>query len=1011
MPSTFLLIKPEKVIADIPNTNDKPTQGLTAFTQQTFKGVTNVTCFVGPDAAYKVIYNSLAKCSVSFYLEVYTLSSEPLVNGLIAAHGRGVDVQVSLSHDRVNSYEDDYTEEAAYRLDQAGVNVTWSSSGFAYTHAKFWIVDHEVSFVYSGNWAPSSIPQYEGARTNRELGYAFNDTAIATYYEGIFFDDQAIGNPYQGTEPHLGNLQANETSGTYAHPFDEPYTTVEYMEVTPIFSPNNSYTLLKSLIDNATVSLDISQQYINFDCALLNDTIEAAKRGVIVRVLIPEPDSSSQNVTEELITNNVQVRFFDGLGHNHNKYVSADGKITAVSSINWSNNSVDNNREAGAVVNNSNVADYFKTVFDYDWVNSEIPPYSTPPIWIIDPDSSAVATGTSYEVSVGFNTYTYLSGELYIDGVKILTWTTPSEIVTHSFDTNTYSDGIHKVTVIGEPDSGPNITEHTLFNIINRPDWLVLLSEVRWDAGDEPEGEFFEMYNAFNFDVAIGGWEVTDNEDDFKFLANTNITAGEALIFASNEDTFIYEMGLLGITGITPDFIFSNLLLANTGDEIVMSTPEGVVEAVAWGSGSAPSTITWSGSYNNLTSLQRDPANEDTDDCTVDFRMGTPTPGDVNVTVDNTPPSVDSPPDDSYLLGETGNTITWTVSDPNNDTYIVYRNGVNIQTNDYISGTVLVDIDGLAEGVYNFTIWLSDYLGHTSTDTVWITVIDPTIPLVIVTPEENDVASGTYVIEVSFNKYTYTTGELFINNTLIHTWTNPSGSETYSLVTTNGYVNGIHDLKVIATRDTSDTITIEYEFNIINVDDWLLLISEVHIDAVTEPTGEFFELYNGFDCDVAIGGWELTDGEDSYYIPDDTTFDAGDILIFVRDVTVYNSEMATLGVTAYTPDFIYTHIEFSNTGDSLTLKTATEDIDEVAWGSVTSTVTPWTGTMDDTLSLQREPADKDTDDCSVDFIADTPNPGVVYITATTSETPGFTCCISIFSASVVALILRRIRKR
>ena len=987
-------------MADIPNIIDT-NLGINAFTQQTFKGVTNVTCFVGPDAAYKVIQSSLAKCSDSFYLEVYTLSSEPLVNSLIDASDRGVDVQVSLSHDRVNIYEDNYTEEAAYRLNQAGVLVTWCSSSFAYTHAKFWIVDHEVAFVYTGNWAPSSIPQYEGARTNRELGYAFNDTAIASYYEGIFFDDQVIGNPYAGTEPHLGVLQANETGGTYTHPFDEPFTTVEYMEVTPIFSPDNSYSLLKSLIDNATTTLDISQQYINFDCELLYDTIAAAQRGVTVRVLIPEPGSASQNVTETLLSNNVQVRFFDGLGHNHNKYASADGEVTVVSSINWSNNSVENNRESGAVVKNTNVADYFKEVFDYDWDNSEIPTGSTPPIWIIDPESSAVATGASYEVSVAFNTYTYLSGELYIDDVKIHTWTTPSGIVTYTFDTNTYTDGIHKVTVVGVPDSGPSLIEHTLFNIINKPKWLVLLSEVRYDAVTEPQGEFFEMYNAYNFDVAIGGWQVTDNEADFKFLANTNITAGEALVFSRDEATFITEMEALGITGITPDFLFSDLFLANSGDEIILSTPEGVVDAVAWGSGSAAGTVSWSGSIDETESLQRDPANGDTDDCTVDFVVGTPTPGSVNV--DDISPTVDSPPDDSYILGSTGNTITWTVSDPYNDTYIVYRNGTNIQSHNYISGIVQVDIDGLAEGIYNFTIWLTDIFDNTNTDTVWIMVIDPTIPLVIVSPVENDVVSGSYEIEVSFNKYVYTKGELFINNTLIHTWTNPSGEETFTLVTTSGYANGIHDLKVVATIDASNTITEEYEINIINVEEWLLLISEVRIDAVTEPTGEFFELYNGFTFDVAIGGWELTDGEDSYFIPDGTIFNAEDILIFVRDESTYNSEMTDLGVTIYTPDFTYTHIEFSNTGDSLLLKTATKDIDAVVWGSATLPGhVSWTGTIDDTLSLQRDPANKDTDDCSVDFIADTPNPGIVYIK--TKRFPGFLLISTIFALFVTTAI-------
>ena len=105
------------------------------------------------------------------------------MNRLVAAADRGLDVQVSLSDDRVSSYEDDYTEEAAYRLDQAGVIVTWCSSSFTYTHAKFWIVDSQDTFVYTGNWAPSSIPQVNYARTNRELGFMFDDASIATFYE------------------------------------------------------------------------------------------------------------------------------------------------------------------------------------------------------------------------------------------------------------------------------------------------------------------------------------------------------------------------------------------------------------------------------------------------------------------------------------------------------------------------------------------------------------------------------------------------------------------------------------------------------------------------------------------------------------------------------------------------------------------------------------------------------------------------------------------------------------
>ncbi|MCK5305179.1 MAG: hypothetical protein KAJ72_08005, partial [Candidatus Heimdallarchaeota archaeon] len=101
---------------------------LDALTTTTFSGTINITTFVGPDNAHAVVIGSIKNSVTSFYLEVYTLSSESLVDELIAAHGRGVEVIVQLSDDRVNSYEDDYTEEAAWRLNDAGIDVYWTSS-------------------------------------------------------------------------------------------------------------------------------------------------------------------------------------------------------------------------------------------------------------------------------------------------------------------------------------------------------------------------------------------------------------------------------------------------------------------------------------------------------------------------------------------------------------------------------------------------------------------------------------------------------------------------------------------------------------------------------------------------------------------------------------------------------------------------------------------------------------------------------------------------------------------
>ena len=607
-----------------------------AITTQTFTGTRNVTCFVGPDAAYQMVHTTLANAQTSFYLEVYTLSSEALVNDLIAANGRGVDVQVSLSHDRVSGYEDDYTEEAAYRLDQAGILVTWCSSSFAYTHAKFWIVDSQLAFVYSGNWAPSSIPQYEGARTNREMGFMFDDTAIATYYENVFFDDQAEGTPYLGTEPHLGLLQPSETTGTYTHPFDEPYTVVANMEVTPVFSPDNSYTLLANLIDSATSSIDVELQYIKFDCALLDNLIEAAQRGVNVRVLIPEPGDANENVTQVLFNSGAVVKFFAGLGHNHNKYINVDNEIVSVSSINWSNNSIENNREAGAIVRNFDVAAYFKDVFDFDWANSELPTGYERPVTIIAPQAGEIVSGV-YDFIVKFGVYSYDSAEFSIvekAEPSIGSSTNPEGTITHNYDVGGLKDGSYTFRVEAEPTAGETIVAEVLFNKIRDQDkFKIFISEVRYDAESEPAGEFFELYNDYKFDVAIGGWTISDNADTFTIPLGTKIDSGDILIFARDESVFLSEMSTLGITDAVVDIRYSDLQLANSGDRLVLKDPENtIIDAVIWGSATLTGHVAWTGSMDETQSLQRDPANTDTDDCSVDFTAATPNPGVVYVT-------------------------------------------------------------------------------------------------------------------------------------------------------------------------------------------------------------------------------------------------------------------------------------------------------------------------------------------------------------------------------------------
>jgi len=44
-----------------------------------------------------------------------------------------------------------------------------------------------------------------------------------------------------------------------------------------------------------------------------------------------------------------------------------DNSSVLISSINWNENSVTNNREAGIIIENEEVARYYASVFYYDW--------------------------------------------------------------------------------------------------------------------------------------------------------------------------------------------------------------------------------------------------------------------------------------------------------------------------------------------------------------------------------------------------------------------------------------------------------------------------------------------------------------------------------------------------------------------------------------------------------------------------------------------------------------------
>ncbi len=98
---------------------------------------------------------------------------------------------------------------------------------------------------------------------------------------------------------------------------------------------------------------------------------------------------------------------------------------------------------------------------------------------------------------------------------------------------------------------------------------------------------------------------------------------------------------------------------------------------------------------------------------------------EIIVSVVNGNPIITHPADVSYVVGQTSRAISWIITDASMGPllYTVYQNGISTVNGSWVSGVaVVMNVDGLAIGSYNFTIIARDGYGASSADSVFVTV-------------------------------------------------------------------------------------------------------------------------------------------------------------------------------------------------------------------------------------------------------------------------------------------------
>jgi phosphatidylserine/phosphatidylglycerophosphate/cardiolipin synthase-like enzyme len=326
-----------------------------------------VTYWTTPDPnGHQPFLDLIDRSHSTLFLEMFHLDDPKIVQALIAAKKRGVDVKVIL-----NGTGGDLTSARlgpAYRqLLAAGVEVRGSSPKFSITHTKAMIADGKTAII-------SSINLTNEVATTRDHGVRLEDESVIAEMQSVFDADWANAEQKTRTTPPLSNPNL-------------------------IWSPVDSRQKLVDLIGAARQSIALTVENLG-DPDILAALAARAKGGVHVRVMVPMCDKNANPTLNypylaTLAKAGVQTRVMpypDTAEHPymHAKMILVDpptggasrpgatGPYAYIGSVNFSNNSTTEARELGIVLADRAAIQSIQSTFTTDWAQAQ-PPSSPPP--------------------------------------------------------------------------------------------------------------------------------------------------------------------------------------------------------------------------------------------------------------------------------------------------------------------------------------------------------------------------------------------------------------------------------------------------------------------------------------------------------------------------------------------------------------------------------------------------------------------------------------------------------
>ncbi len=297
------------------------------FELENIKQIENISFFHTPNKDLLTnIVDKINNAETEIYLETYILTEKRIQEALIKAYKKWVFIQIVLEKDPYLAYN--INNKAYNKLQKAWIDIVRSNKdNYSFNHSKILLIDN-LSIISTGNFSYSTFTK------NRDFF--------------VFSKEKKI---YEKLKQNFLN--------------DYNWKKINLYDDNLIFSPTTSRIKFEKLFYWAQNNIKMYFQYLKDD-ELVSKLIKIKQeKNIEISIVIAETAKNDDNI--QLLKNawiNIKVLEKNKM---HAKAILVDEKYLFIWSINFSNYSLDKNRETWILIKNTQIIKDFLEVFNNDF--------------------------------------------------------------------------------------------------------------------------------------------------------------------------------------------------------------------------------------------------------------------------------------------------------------------------------------------------------------------------------------------------------------------------------------------------------------------------------------------------------------------------------------------------------------------------------------------------------------------------------------------------------------------